>query len=135
MFWVIVIFILCGFGVYAAYEIAQHNAKKEANLQQLNSENDETFTGYTSSFDTARVISKFVYFVGWFLVGISPVILLVCIHMAIRGGGDVFLIGLFASLVVAIIGILVVMSGQLTRAVVDTADNTGQLLAVMKNKK
>lgn len=95
---------------------------------------DGTFTVYTSSFDTARVISQLVSFVGWFLVGISPVILLVSLVLAVNGGGF-FLIGLLVSLVVAIMGILVVMSGQLTRAVVDTADNTGELLAVMKNKK
>ncbi|MCG6536999.1 MAG: hypothetical protein L7F78_20410, partial [Syntrophales bacterium LBB04] len=48
--------------------------------------------------------------------------------------GSFALMGLFPSLAGVISGLLLVMSGQMTRAIVDTADNTGHMLAIMKKK-
>ena len=92
-------------------------------------------TDYASTYGTARMIAQFVSFVGWVVVGISVLILLVSLVKSTESHGGFALMGLFPSLAGVISGLLLVMSGQLTRATVDTADNTGQMLAVMKRRK
>jgi len=92
-------------------------------------------TGYTTTYGTARMIAQFVSFVGWVVVTISVLILIVSLVKSTESNGSFALMGLFPSLAGVISGLLLVMAGQMTRATVDTADNTGQMLAVMKKRK
>ncbi len=90
---------------------------------------------YTSTSGTSRMIASLVSFLGWVIVAISVLILLFSLVGSLKENSGLALMGLFPSLAGIISGLLLVMSGQLTRALVDTADNTGQMLAIMKNKK
>jgi type II secretory pathway predicted ATPase ExeA len=81
------------------------------------------------------MIASLVSFLGWVIVAISVLILLFSLVGSLKENSGLALMGLFPSLAGIISGLLLVMSGQLTRALVDTADNTGQMLAIMKNKK
>jgi general secretion pathway protein A len=90
---------------------------------------------YTSTSGTSRMIASLVSFLGWVIVAISALILLLSLVGSLKENSGLALMGLFPSLAGIISGLLLVMSGQLTRALVDTADNTGQMLAIMKNKK
>jgi len=88
----------------------------------------KTTDSYVSSYDTTRTIATVVSFIGWFVVVISAVSVLVCLRQ--KSG----MWGLMPALGGTITGLLLVMTGQLTRAMVDTADHTGQMLFLMKKK-
>jgi general secretion pathway protein A len=90
---------------------------------------------YTSTSGTSRMIASLVSFLGWVIVAISVLILLFSLVGSLKENSGLALKGLFPSIAGIISGLLLVMSGQLTRALVDMADNTGQMLAIMKNKK
>jgi len=82
---------------------------------------------YVSTYKTARTISQAVSFIGWVVVVLSVYLL---IQMSLTG----FPWGIFVYGGVLLSGILLVIAGQFTRATIDTADNTGQILALMKGK-
>lgn len=82
---------------------------------------------YTSTYFTARAIATLISAIGWIAVAISALLLIV----AISGGGMTRLF-LLPSLGGALSGLLLVGVGQLTRATVDTADNTGEMLAIIR---
>ncbi len=81
------------------------------------------------------MIAKCVSFFGWIIVGLSLFIFLVSLVESNKSYGGMALMGLLPAFAGLIGGLLLVMLGQLTRATVDTADNTGQLLSVMKKRK
>jgi hypothetical protein len=82
---------------------------------------------YTSTYQTARATAYFISSVGWIIAVISGVVFLVSIS---EGGlaGLLFL----PSLSGVIGGLLLIGVGQFSRAAVDTADFTGEMLAIMK---
>jgi hypothetical protein len=97
--------------------------------------NSETFTGYTTTYGTARTIAQFVSFIGWVVFVISLLILAASLIKSIGPDRGFALIGIFPAFAGAISGLLLVMAGQMTRAIVDTADNTGNILALMKKRR
>lgn len=111
----------------AGQDESQEEADKEVELSKDDS------TDYTTTYGTARIICQFVSFVGWVVVIIGVLILIWSIGQ-IKNNGFA-LMGLFPAFACIMSGLASVMIGQLTRAMVDTADNTGQLLAVMKTRK
>lgn len=107
--------------------------KSNVMREDVNRSNDAAH--YNSTYDTTRMIAACVSFVGWFVVGISVLILLVSLVKSNDSYGGFALMGLFPAFAGIISGLLLVMAGQLTRATVDTADNTGQMLSLMKKRK
>ena len=91
-----------------------------------------TSAEYATKYGTARMIAQFVSFVGWLVVVISVLILFISITEGFRG--SLALMRLFPSLAGVVSGLLLVMAGQMTRATVDTADNTGHMLAIIKKE-
>ncbi len=90
---------------------------------------------YSSTYSTARSIAAIVSFFGWILVGIG--ILGVAFLLKEAGGlkqlaSGVGGIGAIVSLLVSVAGLLLVASGQVVRGTVDNADNTGEILAIIK---
>jgi hypothetical protein len=91
---------------------------------------------YSSTYETARGVSQLVSLVGWILVaiGVGGVVFLVKqaggFEQLFSGMGA---IGAILSLLVSVAGLLLVTSGQVVRATVDNADNTGQILYLLKN--
>ena len=84
---------------------------------------------YTSTYSTSRVISQIISFMGWVLTVIG------CISCIIIW----WKIGALSEMIPGTIGIglglTLVMSGQMSRALLDTSDNTGEMLALMKNER
>lgn len=103
-------------------------------LKEETAKSDNYHARYTTTYATARLIAQFVSFVGWAAVTISAMILVVSLAKS-KGSGSVALLGLLPSFSGLISGLLLVMFGQLTRATLDNADNTGQMLALMKKRK
>jgi hypothetical protein len=82
---------------------------------------------YTSTYHTARAIAQLISVVGWFGV-VGGVLLL--LDAFFRGGELQLLV--IPALGVALGGFFLAGTGQFVRAAVDTADYTGEMLAIMK---
>ena len=106
---------------------AQTKEFKTPKEEVAQSDYDES--GYVTSDGTARAIALFVSFIGWFLVVLGFFSLII----SLDDGFD--LLKLFPFIMGAIGGLFLVMAGQMTRATVDTADNTGHMLAIMKKRR
>ena len=98
-------------------------------INEVDESDDQGYSSeYTSTFDTTRVISQFVAFFGWITMLVCSLIILA----AIIGLKD-FNLNLFSSVYVGIvIGITCILSGQLTRAIVDNTDNTEKMVSLLK---
>jgi hypothetical protein len=79
---------------------------------------------YSSTYETARGVANTIATIGWVIVGLS---LLITVAL-IKEAGPMGLGGLLLS----VSGFVVVALGQILRATVDNADNTGQILALIK---
>lgn len=108
--------------------------KSESGVTKVDSANSVKYSGYTSTYSTSRFIAQFVSFFGWVVVSISVIILLVSLVQSTKSYGGLALMGLFPAFAGILSGLLLVMIGQFTRATIDTADNTGHMLAIMKSK-
>jgi hypothetical protein len=82
---------------------------------------------YTSTYHTARTIARLISIVGWLGVVIGGLLVV----GALSQGGPPGLL-LVPALGIVLGGFLLVGIGQFTRAAVDTADYTGEMLAIMK---
>jgi lipopolysaccharide export LptBFGC system permease protein LptF len=116
---------------------AQIKESRESDNKTANKEiaNGETSSGYTTTYGTARMLAQFVSFIGWVVFVISLLMMAFSLIKSLGPDRGFALIGIFPAFAGAVSGLLLVMAGQMTRAIVDTADNTGEMLAVMKNKK
>jgi hypothetical protein len=87
------------------------------------------------SYGTARSVARVISFVGWIFVGICTIASVVMVN-ATGGFSNLFngpgAIVLAPILIGAVSGFLLVAAGQVLRATVDNADNTGQILALIK---
>ena len=83
----------------------------------------------SSNYETAKFTSTILQGVGWFVVagGVMSVPLLLLTNENNPAG-------FLASLGVVFGGLLLVMGAQVTRATVDNADNTREILEIMKKK-
>jgi hypothetical protein len=111
------------------------SVKNDFKSSKENVAKSSSFIDYTSTYDTTRMIASFVSFIGWVIAVISVMIVLVSLEQIFKENSGIGLMGLFPSLAGFASGLFLVMSGQVTRALVNTADNTGQMLAVMKRQK
>jgi hypothetical protein len=97
---------------------------------------------YVSTYQVARSTAQFISAVGWIIFALSLLVFagsfLGGMSSAARGyGPGAGIAGLFSlsSLGGAIGGLILVGFGQSSRALVDTADFTGEMLAIMKTAK
>lgn len=81
---------------------------------------------HMSRYKTSRITAKAVHIVGWVIVALSVYGLL---HLGLTMMSLYLILGGFFS------GFLLVIAGQVARATIDSADNTSQILALMKSKK
>lgn len=80
---------------------------------------------YNSDYGAARGISSFISGVGWLVVIIG-------IFSALAGTGQGSALAILPGVGLAVSGILLVASGQVTRAAVDNADHTREILTLLK---
>jgi hypothetical protein len=89
---------------------------------------EKTVINYKSNYETARIISMFISAIGWLMVAGGILILFGV------GGYDKG-VGLGIGLGVAFLGLPLILSGQITRAVVDNADANKKVLEILKHKE
>lgn len=82
---------------------------------------------YESKYGVARATASFIEFVGYLSIVLSVVVIFLSADKA-----DVAAVMTGAMLLPLFIGALIVMLAQLVKATLDNADNTGELLAIMK---
>jgi len=83
---------------------------------------------YKSSYKTARAVHSFIAFVGWVQIFLSTFFCF-AIYLSYKD----FYIVLPVYMLALIGGILLIATGQIVRAVIDTADNTGEMLHLIKS--
>jgi hypothetical protein len=97
-------------------------------------------SGYVYTYKTARGIASFISFLGWVLVvigGLAAAKTAISLMQPNYGGfyGGISAASFLTAIALAVSGFLLVMGGQVTRAAVDTADNTGRLVNLMESAK
>lgn len=92
--------------------------------------------GYQSDYDVARKISEFISFLGWvvFAIGVTTAFICLISGTQSRYGEAVSFLAILPGLGVAISGLFLVAAGQVTRATVDNADHTREILKVVREK-
>ena len=89
-----------------------------------------------SRYRTGRLLARIISFVGWIVVAASIVLLILfLIGLAQQGvySDHVMMFGMAGLTVGSILaGIVLVAVGQMLRATLDTADNTRQMLEIMR---
>jgi len=89
---------------------------------------EKTVINYTSNYETARTISMLISAIGWLMVAGGILILF-------GMGGYDKVIGLGIGLGITFLGLPLILSGQITRAVVDNADANRKVLEILKYKE
>ena len=88
---------------------------------------------YRSDYEVTRLIASSISFLGW-AIFIGGVVLAL---MGMSSGAPMclrFVFSLLPALGVAITGLFLVVAGQVTRATVDSADHTREILSIIKEK-
>lgn len=98
-----------------------------------------------TDYQTARLLARIISGIGWVVVllGVLALIAAVIAAITMRGGGDTLggvnpgsymgTMGLVGGVSLIVSGIVQIAVGQLLRATVDTADNTREMLAIMRS--
>ena len=81
---------------------------------------------YRSEYEAARKVSAFISFLGWVLAALGIIAALIA-----ASDGDA---RFWAMVGVAISGLFLVAAGQVTRATVDNADHTREILNLLRDK-
>jgi len=87
---------------------------------------------YVSHYKVARIVVALMSFLGWIVCIIS---IGIAVKAAMSSSNYGYEFALFASvpgLIGALGGLLMVAMGQLTRATLDSADYSGEMLSIMK---
>ncbi|BBO90012.1 hypothetical protein [Desulfosarcina ovata] len=112
---------------------AQEQIQKREIKERLPVRNSE-LSDYKSPYKTTRLIAQVVANIGSVITVISCIALLVTIVSASQSRYGFQWIGLLPAFGGIICGIFLSMIGQLTRAVVDNSDNTGETLSLLKKE-
>lgn len=91
---------------------------------------------YRSEYETARKVSMFISFLGWlvFAGGVMAAFAGIASGLQSRYGGGVSILALLPGLGIAVSGLYLVAAGQVTRAIVDNADHTREILTFLREK-
>ncbi len=91
---------------------------------------------YQSNYGVARKISKFLSFIGWLVFAIGVVFSLAGLASGAQSpyGGSVTLLALLPGIGISISGLFLVAAAQVTRATVDNADHTREILNIIREK-
>ena len=89
---------------------------------------EKTILNYKSSYEATRIISTFISMIGWLavVVGVASLV------MGSRSDGVLeFSVGI----AIALLGLTLILTGQITRAAVDNADANRKVLEILKFKE
>lgn len=89
--------------------------------------------GYVSGYGTARSLSNLVVSLGWIVVGIGVLLSAFIVMNSLKSRMGIYsLAAILPGLGTTAGGLVMVMSGQITKATLDSADNTGRILNMFR---
>jgi len=106
--------------------------EEETTIKNADTSFASTAPSYVSRYKTAIFVSQVVAFFGWVLVIIG--LLFAVVELFSNSSRGVSLIAMLPGLGAAVSGLFLVMGGQITRATVDNADHTRELLNRLTDK-
>ena len=91
---------------------------------------------YRSEYETARKISMLISFLGWLVFASGVIAALAGMGGGLRSdyGGGISIIAFLPGLGIAVSGLFLVAAGQVTKATVDNADHTREILSLIREK-
>ena len=90
---------------------------------------------YHSNYEVARAVAQFISFLGWIVFGIGIIAaVVILVDAQSRYGGGISILSMLPGFGIAISGVFLVAAGQVTRATVDNADHTREILNYIKEK-
>ncbi|HFE38745.1 MAG TPA: hypothetical protein ENK06_10080 [Gammaproteobacteria bacterium] len=107
---------------------------------ELSNSNNTSSTknSYTSrsDYEVARKVSRFISFLGWVVFALGIIVAFAGFVNGVqsRYGGGVSIIGMLPGLGITVSGLFLVAAGQVTRATVDNADHTREILNTLREK-
>ena len=124
---------------YLAYSLSYRDLEEIMSEISKTTKSNKIDSGnlYQSEYETARVISKFMSFIGWlfFAAGIfSSAFAGTVSSLQSDYNGGTIILALLPGLGLTVSGLFLVAAGQVTRATVDNADHTREILRVIRKK-
>lgn len=111
---------------------------KEADIISVSevAKNGRNTSVVQSDYTTARKIAMFISFLGWivFAGGIIAAFVGMESGLQSRYGGGVSILATLPGFSIAVSGLFLVAAGQVTRATVDNADHTREILSFIREK-
>lgn len=101
---------------------------------------------YVSTYKTGKAVGRILSFLGWVTTAVGAVLLVYCVVQAVRSAsgpldtpfgtlaGGTSLYGILASVGFVLSGLFQVAWGQAVRAVLDTADHTGEARDLLRDQ-
>lgn len=89
---------------------------------------------YRSSYETTRKVSKFISLLGWVTFALGLIGAVMALGNYWWGSYWGALLAMVPGLGSAITGLFLVVAGQVSRATVDNADHTREILNILRNK-
>ena len=87
---------------------------------------------YESSYGTARLLAKVISFFGWIILA-GSIIAAISVFSASERSDPTIIAAVIGSAVGGFLSsVMLIATGQITRAVIDTADFNGEMLALLK---
>jgi hypothetical protein len=112
--------------------------QKDANAEIEDDAEVEDYEYKSQDYQVALTFASLISIVGWivFVVGIVAAFVSVAQIATITYGNnlEIKLIAMLPGLGISMAGLLFIMIGQIARATVDSANNTKEILEIMKNK-
>lgn len=109
-------------------------SKPSSNISTSLLENYPNKNSYSSNYSTAIGVSKFIAFLGWLMFSLGIIGALTGISESSKYGGGFMLAALLPSIGISLSGLFLVVAGQVTKATVDNADHTREILALLRNQ-
>ncbi|MDU0111747.1 hypothetical protein RT723_01715 [Psychrosphaera aquimarina] len=99
-----------------------------------NPTNSEPQVNHSSNYATAIGVSRFISFLGWVVFALGIIVLLIGVGKSSQYGSEALLVTLFPSIGLTICGLFLVAAAQVTKATVDNADHTREILVLLRSR-
>ena len=87
---------------------------------------------YKSQYETSRKVSMFISGFGWLVFAIGIIAALAGLVSGLQSRYGLGVMGVLPGIGLVVSGLMMVVAGQVTRATVDNADHTREILALLK---
>ena len=89
---------------------------------------------YRSEYETSRKVSRFLIGLGWFVVVMGVFAAIIGLADGFSSRRGMGLLGAIPGLIAVISGLFMVVAAQVTRATVDNADHTREILKLLQQR-